>query len=213
MKGDFGLTKEEEKLFKSLNSPGKIQDFINKIPINFEENGDTCYSPQRVLKENKCHCIEGAVLAALILRVNGFPPLLVDMTATSADFDHVIAVFEIDSKWGAISKSNHVTLRYREPVYGSIRELVMSYFNEYFNDDGKKTLRSYSNPVDLSMFDHQDWITTEDDIWEIPEYLAEVEHFPVLTRKQIANLRDADEIEMNAAKLHDWESDRIKKNL
>lgn len=210
----FGLTSEELKLFKSLNTPGKIQDFINKIPINFEEDGkDTCYSPRTVLKKNKCHCMEGAVLAALILRVNGFPPLLVDLTASSKDFDHVIAVFKINEKWGAISKTNHVTLRYREPVYDSIRELVMSYFNEYFNDDGKKTLRSYSNPVDLTMFDNENWMTTEEEVWEIPEYLAEVEHFQILTKKQIASLQDADEIEIRGGKLVDYESDKMKENL
>jgi len=210
----FNLSKEEEKLFKNLNNPGKIQDFINKIPINFEEDGkDTCFSPRKVLKENKCHCVEGAILAALILRINGYPPLLVDLTASAKDFDHVIAVFQKDGKWGAISKTNHVMLRYREPIYETIRELVMSYFNEYLNDKGEKTLRSYCEPVDLTMFDHQDWMTTSDDIWEIPEYLAEIEHLSILSKKQIANLRDSDEIEMKAAKLHEYECEDMKENL
>ena len=214
MKEDLGLAKEELKLFRSLNTPKKIQDFINKIPINFEEDGkDTCLSPRVILAKNKCHCVEGAILAALILRVNGFPPLLVDLTASKADFDHVIAVFQIDNKWGAISKTNHVNLRYREPVYDSIRELVMSYFHEYFNDDGKKTLRSYSEPVDLSMFDYENWMTTEDELWQIPEYLAEVPHINILTRKQIASLRDSDKIEMKAGDLVEWESDKMKRNL
>jgi hypothetical protein len=212
-KCDFGLSKEELKLFRSLNTPGKIQDFINKIPINFEENGDTCYSPRMVLNKNKCHCIEGAILAALILRVNGYSPLLVDLTASKSDFDHVIAVFQKNGKWGAISKTNHVTLRYREPIYSSIRELVMSYFNEYLNDSGKKTLRSYSDPVDLSIFDHENWMTTESEVWEIPNYLVEVPHFPILSRKDIAGLRDIDEIERKAAKLHEYESEDMKENL
>jgi hypothetical protein len=213
MQKEYGLSKEELKLFKSLNTPAKIQDFINKIPINFEENGDTCYSPKRVLKENKCHCIEGAILAALILRVNDYPPLLVDLTASKSDFDHVIAVFQKNSKWGAISKTNHVMLRYREPIYETIRELVMSYFNEYLNDSGKKTLRSYSEPVDISIFDHQNWMTTENEVWEIPNYLVEVPHFPILSRKDIAGLRDIDEIERKAAKLHEYESQDMKENL
>jgi len=210
---ELGLSKEELKLFKSLNTPAKIQDFINKIPVNFEENGDTCFSPRRVLKENKCHCIEGSILAALILRVNDYPPLLVDLTASKSDFDHVIAVYEKDGKWGAISKSNHVTLRYREPVYLTIRELVMSYFNEYINDNGKKTLRSYSEPVDLSMFDHQNWMSSENDVWEIPNYLVEVPHFPILSKNQIAGLRDCDEIELKAGELHEYESGNMKENL
>jgi len=210
----FDLTKEELKLFKSLNTPAKIQDFINKIPINFEEDGkDTCYSPRTVLKENKCHCIEGAILAALILRVNGYPPLVVDLTASKKDFDHVISVFQKKGKWGAISKTNHATLRFREPIYDSIRELVMSYFNEYINDNGKKTLRSYSEPVDLTMFDNENWMTTENEIWEIPEYLAEVKHFPILTKNQIKSLRDSDEIEIKAGMLHEYDSEKMKRNL
>jgi len=211
---DFGLTKEELKLFKSLNTPEKIQDFINKIPINFEEDRkDTCYSPRKVLKENKCHCIEGAILAALILRVNGYPPLLVDLTASSKDFDHVIAVFQRDKKWGAITKTNHYSLRYREPIYETIRELVMSYFHEYFNDNGKKTLRSYSSPVDLTLFDYQNWMTIEKEIWEIPNYLVKVPHFPILTKSQIANLRDADKIEMKVSEIVEYKSDKMKENL
>ncbi len=210
----FDLTKEEIKLFKSLNTPGKIQDFINKIPINFEEDGkDSCYSPRMVLEKNRCHCVEGAILAALILRVNGYPPLLVDLTANEHDFDHVIAVFEKDGKWGAISKTNHYSLRYREPVYNSIHELVMSYFHEYFNDKGKKTLRSYSDVVDLSMFDDENWMTSEEEIWQIPEYLAEVEHFSILNKSQISGLRDADDIEIEAGKIVEYKSDKMRENL
>jgi len=209
----FGLKKEEIKLFKSLNTPGKIQDFINKIPINFEEDGkDSCYSPKMVLEKNRCHCVEGAILAALILRVNGYPPLLVDLTANDKDFDHVIAVFEKDGKWGAITKTNHYSLRYRDPVYNSIRELVMSYFHEYFNDNGKKTLRSYSDVIDLSMFDDENWMTSEEEIWQIPEYLAEVEHYSILNKSQISCLRDADGIEMEASKLVEWKG-KAKENL
>jgi hypothetical protein len=213
-KSEFGLTPSELKLFKSLNTPVKIQDFINKIPINFEEDGkDTCYSPRTVLLKNKCHCMEGAVLAALILRVNGNLPLLVDLTASKSDFDHVVAVFQKDGKWGAISKTNHVTLRYREPVYDSIRELVMSYFHEYFNDIGKKTLRSYSDEIDISRFDDKNWMTTEKEVWDIPDYLSRVKHHSILTRKQIANLRKAEEIELKAAKLLDYQSSNMKENF
>lgn len=212
--GDFGLTKEELKLFKSLNTPAKVQDYLNKIPVNFEEAGkDTCYSPRRVLRENKCHCVEGAILAALILRVNGYPPLLLDLTASSKDFDHVLCVFQKEGKWGAIAKTNHYSLRYRDPVYSTIRELVMSYFHEYFNEAGKKTLRSYAGPIDLTLFDHENWMTTEEEIWQIPEYLAEVPHFQILTKKQIANLRDADEIETRVSDLVEYKSKKMKENL
>lgn len=210
----FNLTKEEIRLFKSLNTPKKIQDFIDKIPINFEEGGeDTCYSPKKVLRDNKCHCMEGAILAALILRLNGYPPLVVDLEANKDDFDHVIAVFKKDNKWGAISKTNHSILRYREPVYDSIRELVMSYFHEYVNNEGKKTLRNFSEPIDLSIFDEKEWMTTEEEVWYIPDYLTKVKHHPILTRKQIAGLRKADKIEIRVGDIVEWKSKNMKKNL
>lgn len=199
------FTKKELLILKQLNSPKKIQDFLNKIPINFEENGETCMSPRRVLNENKAHCMEGAMLAVAALRLNGYPPLVVDLTAVQNDFDHVVAVFKQHGHWGAISKTNHAVLRYREPVYKTIRELVMSFFHEYFiNSNGKKTLRSYSMSIDLSKFDHLEWMTTNQDVWEIPEHLAKVPHKKILTRKQIANLRKADEIEIKAGELIEW---------
>ncbi len=200
----YGLNKKEITLFRKLNSPSKIQDFINKIPINFEEGGDTCYSSRLVLKNNKCHCIEGAILAALILRVNNFKPLIVDITASKDDFDHVITVFQVDGKWGAISKTNHAVLRYREPIYNSIRELVMSYFHEYFNDKGKKSLRSFSLPINLSRFDKLGWMTSEEELGYIADYLTKVKHYQILTKKQIANLRKPDKIEIKAGKLVEY---------
>lgn len=110
------------------------------------------------------------MLAAAALRMHGHRPLVVDLKATEADDDHVIAVFRQHGSWGAISKTNHAVLRYREPVYASIRELVLSFFHEYFLKNGKKTLRSYSQPVDLSRFDRRGWMTSEEDVWYIPEY-------------------------------------------
>ena len=197
----FGLNKKELVILKKLNTPEKIQDFINKIPINFDYRKDTCMSPGVVLRKNKCHCIEGAILAALCLKLNGKPPLILDLEANEKDYDHVIAVFKEDGKWGAISKTNHAVLRYRDPVYNSIRELVMSYFHEYFNDNGKKTLRSFSMLVDLSRFDKFGWIISEEDIWYIPDYLAKIKHFPILDRGQIQRLKNADDIEIKAGKI------------
>ena len=141
----FGFDEEEINLLGSLDTPKKIQDFLESIPINMEEDGvDTCLSPQRVLREQRAHCIEGALFAAMALRIHGHRPLVVDMTAARFDSDHVITVFREEGFWGSISKTNHGVLRYREPVYKSIRELVMSYFHEYFdNYTGRKSLRSY----------------------------------------------------------------------
>jgi len=206
----FDLNKKEIELFRRLNSPSKIQGFLNSMKINFEENGDTCFSPKKVLQEKKCHCVEGAVLAAMILRFYGREPILVDLTSSAKDFDHVVAVFKNHGKFGSISKTNHAVLRYREPVYNSVRELVMSFFHEYFTDDGKKTLRSYSVPVNLKIFDDLGWMSSSDEVWYIPEHLAKVKHFPILNRKQISGLRGADKIEIEAGKIIEWKNLKIR---
>ena len=208
----FGLNKKELEILKKLNTPKKIQDFINKIPINFDYRKDTCMSPGVVLRKNKCHCIEGAILAALCLKLNGKPPLILDLEANEKDYDHVIAVFKEDGKWGAISKTNHAVLRYRDPVYNSIRELVMSYFHEYNDKKGRKNLRRYSLPVDLSMFDGKNWVSNEKNIWFIPEYLVKVKHYDLIGKKQVLNLRNSDKIEIVKDKLVEWRIDNKKPN-
>ncbi len=206
----FGIHQDQLKILRRLNTPKKIQGFLDRMPINFEEDGDTFFSPLAVLEKNTCHCMEGAVLAALALRINGQPPLVVDLEANERDWDHVVAVFKQYGKWGAISKTNHAVLRYREPAYNSIRELVMSYFHEYFDDNGRKNLRKYSAPVNLVRFDKRGWMTTKEEIDYIPEYLTEVRHFPILNRRQIANLRRADKIEIEAGKILEWKSKKGK---
>jgi len=198
------LPPKEYQILRKLKSPARIQDFLDKMPINPEKDGDTCYSPMAVLHHGICHCIEGAVLAALALRVQGLPPLVVDLTASKNDFDHVISVFNMDGKWGAISKTNHAALRYREPIYNSIRELVMSYFHEYLDDLGRKNLRSYTMPINLKRFDKTDWMTSHDEIDHIVEYLADAKHYPILTRKHIRNLRLAHPIEIRVGKIAEW---------
>ena len=135
------------KILEKLNTPSKIQDFLNGLSFNFEKKGETLKSPARVLREKDAHCLEGAILGAHILSLHGFPPLILHLESTREDYDHVIAPFKINGRWGALSKTNHAVLRYREPVYKNIRELVMSYFHEYFLDNGKKTLRKYSRPL------------------------------------------------------------------
>lgn len=208
------LEDEDFNVLRKLKTPSKIQDFLDSLEINFEEDGkDTCLSPKTVLKLGKCHCMEGAILAALALRFQGHKPLVVDLEANRKDYDHVVAVFKKNGKWGAISKTNHVTLRYREPVYNTIRELVMSYFHEYYDHKGKKNLRKYSMPVDLSRFDGKGWMTSEDEVWYIPDYLSRIKHFPILNKRQIHSLRKADEIEIKAGKIVEWESEFAKENL
>ena len=199
------FSKKDLALFRRLNTPAKIQDFLNAIPINREPEGDTVLSPIRVLRENRAHCIEGAMLAAAIFRFHGERPLIVDMEAAPWDQDHVIAVFKRSDHWGAISKTNHPVLRYREPVYRTIRELIMSYFHEYTPVGGeKKTLRAYSAPVDLTRFDKTNWMTRRDNVWDVPYYLCEVRHSPILTRSQIAALRNLDPIERETSSREEW---------
>ncbi|MDD2785789.1 MAG: hypothetical protein PHS79_02730 [Patescibacteria group bacterium] len=200
----FDLTKSELHLLRRLNSPSKVQDYLDSIPINNEPEGDTCISPRRVIREKRAHCIEGAMLAALAFRLHGQQPIVLDLTSNSHDFDHVVALYKRHDCWGAVSKTNHSVLRYREPVYQTLRELVLSYFHEYFNDDGNKTLRSYSRPVDLSRFDKLGWMTNEDDNWFVAEYLADVSHIQLLTRSQIATLRKAHPMEIKAGKILEW---------
>jgi hypothetical protein len=204
---NFGYTKTEEKLFKKLNTPAKIQDFLNKIPFNFEKNGETCMSPRKTIVSNMAHCMEGALLASAILEYHAFQPLILDLRSSKKpfDFDHVVAIWNEDGFYGAISKTNHGVLRYREPVYKSIRELVMSYFHEYFlNKNGLKTLREYSDPFDLNHFNKINWRTSENDLFEIPEYLDKITHHQILTKKQIKNLRKADKIEIEVGKIEEY---------
>ncbi|MFC1730582.1 hypothetical protein ACFL6I_09615 [candidate division KSB1 bacterium] len=205
----YGLNKKELDLFKKLNTPRKIQDFLERLKVNFEN--DTCFSPRTVLKKKKAHCIEAAMFAAAALRIHGHKPLLLDLTSVDKDEDHVVAVFKQYGHWGAISKSNHAVLRYRDPVYKSIRELVMSYFNEYFLNNRKKTLRSYTNPLDLSIFDNYNWMINEEDMWEIPIYLAEMPHKKILNRAQLAALRKVDPIEVKAGDIEKWSKRKKRK--
>jgi hypothetical protein len=175
------LSAEERKILQRLNSPVKIQRFLDdQVGYNQEPHGYTCYSPRLVLKNGVAHCMEGALLAAMALRRLGFPPLLVDLEAVR-DSDHVLAVYRLDGYWGAIAKSDYSGLRLREPVYATIRELVMSYFEHYYNPKGAKTLRAYSRPVNLARFDKLDWMTTLEEVWQIPEYLCGIPHTSILT--------------------------------
>lgn len=202
----FEIPAKEYEILKTLHTPRKIQDFISAIPCNFEEEGDTCLSPLMVMRQKRAHCIEGAMVAAIALRVHGFEPLIVDLEATKDDFDHVIAVFKQHGFWGAISKTNHGVLRYRDPVYRDIRELVMSYFHEYFiNENGKKSLRRYTQPINLAMFDDKGWMTAEDNVWYISDYLTHVKHTPLLTRAQIASLRSASMTERKVGEIVQWQ--------
>lgn len=208
---DHGYTKEELKLFQKLNSPKKIQDFLNSLKFNFEKNGETCYSPREVVKRKTAHCMEGAMFAWCALEFNGQESWMLDLRATKGDFDHVVCVFKKFGCFGAISKTNHAVLRYREPVYKTIRELVLSYFHEYFLNNGNKTLREYSELLNLQKFDSdknlkfgEDWRTSSRNLFFIPQTLDKIKHYKILSSFQAKNLRKADKVEIDAGKLVEW---------
>jgi hypothetical protein len=177
------FTSREKRLLQSLSTPWKIQDFLNSLPYNTEPNGDTCRSPRQVMRYRTAHCFEAALFAAAALRMNGAPPLILDMVAVR-DTDHVIAVYKMDGCWGAIAQSNYSGLRFREPIYRTLRELAISYFEDYYNPKGEKTLRQYSRPVNLTRFDPMNWMTVEEDVWFIAEYLVDIPHTSMFHSKR-----------------------------
>jgi len=193
----------EFRVLKKLRTPRKIQDFLDTLPINKELGGDTCTSPLVTLRRNKAHCMEGALVAALALWMHGHKPLILDLKTTRDDIDHLVALFRIHGKWGGITKTNHAVLRYREPIYRDVRELAVSYFHEYFKDSGKKTLRAFSDPFDLSKW-KGDWIAAERDLWDLQDAIDRSPHHNILNRRQIAGLRKADAIEIRAGKVTEW---------
>lgn len=194
---------------QKLNTPSKVQDFLNRLKFNFEEKGGTLKSPIMVLRTKSAHCIEGAILGAYILSLHSFPPLVLHLKATKADFDHIISPFKQNDLWGALSKTNHAVLRYREPVYKNIHELVMSYFHEYFLNNGKKTLRKYSKPLNLNIFE-KNWMLEEKNLWGIDEELDKIKHYNILPKSHIKKLRKADKIEIKAGKIKEFASPRSK---
>jgi hypothetical protein len=198
------LTTSERALFKKLSTPHKIQDFLDALPINFEQKGDTHYSPREVLKRNTAHCIEGALLAAAALWYHGGKPLLMDMRTKEHDAEHVIALYRKNGYFGALSKTNHAVLRYRDPVYKTVRELALSYFHEYFRDhDGLKTFVSYSRPVNLAQLGTS-WITAEEHLWHIDDLLNAAPHYPLVPKANASMVRKATAFERNVLNYTEW---------
>lgn len=208
----LGLSADELAILKQLSTPQKIQDYLDGLPQNFEKNGETYLSPRRVLREQKAHCIEGALLAAVALWLQGERPLLLDLKTIDIeiDSDHVVALYKKNGYWGAISKTNHAVLRYRDPIYKTVRELALSYFHEYFlTTDGKKTLRSYSRPVSLKKFGIK-WITSEEDLSHIAEALDTVTHFPLIPKGHEQYLRPASPVERKASGIPEWNKENLR---
>lgn len=203
----LGLDQREKAVLRKLSTPRKIQDFLDKMPINFEKRGDTHMSPRRVLRERKAHCIEGALLAAAAMWLHGNPPLLLDLKTIQLDDEHVVALFREHGYWGAISKTNHAVVRYRDPVYKSVRELAMSYYHEYFRDrDGMKTLASFSRPFDLRTLGDY-WVTAEEDLWELDGILNRVPHYRFVPEKCARLVRRATAFERRVLNNREWSKD------
>lgn len=198
---ELGLSPRESAVLEKLDTPETIQAYLNSIPINHELEGETILSVREVLRQRRAHCIEGAFLAACALWLHGEPPLLLHLDCDLSDYPHVIALFRRKGAWGAISKTNGPTLRYRDPVYRTLRELAMSYFHEYFNRRYVKTLRSYSRPLDLRTVDPALWVTSEAACEEIHERLVHARHYPLVSRTQERLLSRRDPFERKSSKL------------
>lgn len=189
MDKNLGFTAKELRKLRSLKDPHGIQSFLDDMPYHL---ADTAWSPRRVLAEHTSHCLEGAIFAAAALRANGYPPLVFDLEA-EADTDHVVAIYRVDGHWGAVAKSNYTGCRYREPVYRSLRELAMSYFEVYFNLRRERSLRTFSRPVNLARFDNLQWMTTDKPVWFIAEYLLTIPHYKLLKPAMAKRLHRLDE--------------------
>lgn len=204
------LTPDESKILRKLSSPRKIQDFLDTLPINLELDGPSQMSPRRVLQARRAHCLEGAVLAATGLAYHGGRPLLLDFQAVYNDEDHVVALFQENGHWGAISKTNHPGLRYRDPIYRSMRDLAASYFHEYYCWDGRKSLRFYSRPFDLSRYAPETWVTATEDLDWLAEALDSSPHAPLVPKGNLRKLRRASAFEIRASSVVEWPQEKPK---
>lgn len=200
---DLGLSKAEFAVLRRLDSPRKVQAFLYGLRQNFEPHGETCHGVREVLRTRRAHCIEGAMLAAAALWVHGEPPLLLDLRAVQ-DYDHVVAVFRRRGRWGAISKTNGVALRWRDPVYRSLRELAMSYLHEYANRREHKTLREYARPFDLRSLPASAWVTPAKGAWDVAERLDHLPHYRLLTRAEERELVRRDPFERQVGELRQY---------
>ena len=195
----FGLSPENLRTLRALKTPARIQKFVDALEYQY---ANTAWSPARVLRERKGHCLEGALVAAAALRVNGYPPLLMDLEAVHDD-DHVVALFRERGLWGGIAKSNFAGLRFRAPVYRTLRELALSYFEQYYNLRGERTLRAYSRPVNLARFDSRQWMTSDEDVWCVPEALIAARHYPLVPGKVARAMSRVDRRSFEAG-MHGW---------
>lgn len=207
------LTPAERRLFASLRRPEDIQRYLDRLPLNFEDAGDTYYSPRLVLRHKTAHCFEGALLAAAILGSHGEPALLMDFQTLESDTDHVVALFKRRGLWGALSKTNHSVLRYRDPVYRTPRELAMSYFHEYFDAHGTKSLRAYSAPFNLARFDTARWLVSAEKLDWLATALDQSRHYPSVSHNILASLTKVSPVIHEASRTIEWKAQGVRARL
>jgi hypothetical protein len=200
----LGLSAREYAQLGRQTTPRRIQAFVNAIPSNHEPGGATVLSVREVLRQRRAHCIEGAFVAACALWVQGAPPLVMHMDCDARDDPHVVALFRTRSGWGAISKSNGVALRFRDPVYRTLRELALSYFHEFCDLRGRRTLRSYTAAFDLRRIDVDRWVTRADACTDVDDELQALRHYPLVSPRQVAHLWRRDAFEKRAAKVVEY---------
>jgi hypothetical protein len=189
------LVSSERKLLDGLNSPSKIQSFLNAIPYS-EDEFYRC--PLRILRERKAHCFDGAIFAAMALRLIGHPPLILELIPNGRDDDHLLALFKQFNSWGSVAQSNFSGLRYREPVYRSLRELVMSYFEDFFNSAGEKTLVGYRGPINLKAFDQLEWMSSDTGLETLSTDMDRYRVHPIISAEMAAVLAPVDERSLRA---------------
>jgi hypothetical protein len=204
------LTPDEHRTFGRLNTPPKIQDFLDRLPVNFSLEGDTAMSPRRVLKARTAHCAEGAVFAAAALAYHGRPPLLMDIRALPSDQDHIVTLFKEQGLWGAISKTNHAILRWRDPIYASPRELAMTYAHEYCLPGGKKSMLSFSKPFSLARYSPRSWVVASHDLDQLLVDLDTSPHVSIAPRHALRKRRRSSHVEILSQEIVEWPHPRKK---
>ena len=205
------LTPAERRVFARLDTPQKIQNFLDRLPANYELDGDTAMSPRRMLQTRVAHCAEGALFAAAVLSFHGKRAWLMDIQALPSDQDHIVALFRERGLWGAISKTNHAILRWRDPIYRSPRELAMSYAHEYCLPGGKKSMLTFSRPFSLARFAPQRWVTAQDELHWLMDALDASPHVPVAPPRAMRKRRRSSRVELLAQEVLEWPDPRKPK--
>lgn len=205
------LTPAEHRVFARLDTPQKIQTFLDRVPANFELAGDTAMSPRRMLQTRMAHCSEGAIFAAAALAYHGIPAWLMDIQALPSDQDHIVALFKERGHWGAISKTNHAILRWRDPIYRSPRELAMTYAHEYCLPGGKKSMLAFSKPFSLARFSPKRWVIAPDDLDWLLDDLDTSPHLPVAPKHAIRRRRRSSQVELLSQLVLEWPDPRKRK--